>query len=128
QMDELMSFGLSVDQLKKQIRKVSLYVDIKKSPFAAVIRAVAAAAQGKEWEWNEQAGKNKPQRKPAKPRGSGRGKEDSFPRAIREAMEREENGEQTESEPVDPETEARLWAKWNRMNQRLKARGGTNEN
>lgn len=63
------------------------------------------------------------------PRGQGKGrKEDSLPRAIRKAMEREENEEQPKSTPADPEQEARLRAKWNRMNQRLKDRGGTNEN
>ncbi|MDA8353845.1 MAG: DnaD domain protein [Firmicutes bacterium] len=49
-------------------------------------------------------------------------KEDSLPKAVAQAMEREEKGERPQSERVDPETEARLRAKWKRMNQRLNQR------
>ena len=56
-LEEILSFDLSIDKVKEIIRKVALYIDIKTNPFAVVIRAVAAAAQGKEWQWNENSRK-----------------------------------------------------------------------
>lgn len=123
QMDELMSFGLSVDELKKQIRKVSIYVDIRKSPFAAVVRAVAAAAEGKEWTWNELAGEIKPNKGKTAPRsGRRQSNDEKLPRAVAQAMEREARGEKVSGGEVDPETEARLRAKLDRMRGRLAQR------
>ncbi|MFS8652484.1 MAG: helix-turn-helix domain-containing protein [Caldibacillus sp.] len=53
EIEEILSYKLPIDKVKEIIRKVRLYIDIRTSPFAVVIRAIAAASQGEEWQWNE---------------------------------------------------------------------------
>ena len=57
EIEEILSYDLPIEKVKEIIRKVHLYIDIRTNPFAVVIRAIAAASQGKEWVWNEEPGK-----------------------------------------------------------------------
>ncbi|PTX63190.1 replicative DNA helicase loader DnaB [Melghirimyces profundicolus] len=74
-----------------------------------------------DWEWkrrNSKGGRSRTSRN----QNRRRQKEEPLPRSLAQAMEREAKGEKPGSGEVDPDTEARLRAKLNRMNQRLNQR------
>ncbi|GGE29700.1 hypothetical protein GCM10011571_34850 [Marinithermofilum abyssi] len=126
ELEEIYSFELPIQKLKDIIRRVALYTDIKTRPFAVVIKAVAAAAQGHEWEWNENVvaikENNQKQRKKRNfPSGKkvppNRRKEDQLPQAVQQGLEnKDKNNPDFE---VDPAAEKRLRKKLDRMNNRL---------
>ena len=67
--------------------------------------------------------KNFDHRKTVKSRHSNlckKGQEEYVPRSVQQSMEREAKGENPTPQSVDPETEARLQAKLNHLNQMLK--------
>lgn len=53
EIEEILSYNLPINKVTEIIRKVRLYIDIRTNPFNVVARAVADAATGNEWVWNE---------------------------------------------------------------------------
>ncbi|QKI81668.1 replication initiation and membrane attachment family protein [Kroppenstedtia eburnea] len=77
------------------------------------------ASQELNWEWNKQQGTASRKWTPRSGKRQAQEKEQPLPRAVAQAMEREAKGEKVSGGEVDPETEARLRAKLDRMRQRL---------
>lgn len=74
-----------------------------------------------DWEWKRRRSEGSRKRSFRKD-GNWKKREEALPRAVAQAMEREAKGENPKVEKVDPETEARLRAKLNRMQERLSQR------
>lgn len=86
-----------------------------------VVRAVAAEANDKPWEFNEEAGEVKPKR--PRPKKSSNGSKNAHEENIPRVMQEEEKGKQ-EIPQVDPEAKKRIMDQLANMRERMNQRKG----